>query len=259
VSESRDDSQPGDGEPQGSTPQPGGSPSQSSSPQDQAPQDSGPQSSGPQDSGPQSSGPQSSGPQSSGPQSSGPQDDWPQDDGPRSSDPWSSATRDASPQPGNGQARTNGQPGGRSQAGGGRGSSRGSDPVADFQRWMMKAGARSMANQVADQVKRTIGAERRDSGDVWNTATNEPPPTESPECQWCPICQAARAARTGNTGGLGARLADAGGALAGVVEGAFSAFEQVLKAQEQNRDRPAERPGPPRPGPGASDRGETGQ
>jgi hypothetical protein len=234
VSESRDDSQPVDGEPQGSTPQPGGSPSQSSSPQDSGPQDKAPKASGPQDSAPQDSGPQSR-------------------------DSWSSATQDASPQRGNGQARTNGQPGGRSQAGGGRGSSRGSDPVADFQRWMMKAGARSMANQVADQVKRTLGAERRASGDVWDTATNEAPPTESPECQWCPICQAARAARTGGTSGLSARLADAGGALAGVVEGAFSAFEQVLKAQEQNRDRPAERPGPPRPGPGASDRGETGQ
>jgi hypothetical protein len=241
VSESRDDSQPGDGEPRGNAPQPGGSPSQSSSPQDR-----GPQNSSPQDHEPQGSRPQDSG--------SGPQDDEP-----RNSDPWGSATRNTGPQPGNGQARTNGQPGGRSQAGGSRGSSRGSDPVADFQRWMMKAGARSMANQVADQVKRTIGAERRDNRDVWNTATNEPPPTESPECQWCPICQAARAARTGNTGGLSARLADAGGALAGVVEGAFSAFEQVLKAQEQNRDRPAERPGPPRPGSGASDRGETGQ
>ena len=40
-----------------------------------------------------------------------------------------------------------------------------------------------MANQVADQVKRTIGAERRDRGDVWDTATNEPPPNEAPECQ----------------------------------------------------------------------------
>jgi hypothetical protein len=225
VSESRDDGQPGDsGEPQGSAPQSGGSPSQSS-------------------------GQQSSGRQNSGRQNSGRQN----------SDPWSSATQDTSPPPGNGQARTNGQPGGRGQAGRGRGSSRGSDPVADFQRWMMKAGARSMANQVADQVKRTIGAERKDSRDVWNTATNEPPPTESPECQWCPICQAARAARTGGTGGLSARLADAGGALAGVVEGAFSAFEQVLKAQEQNKDRQAERPGPPRPGNGASDRGETGR
>ena len=241
MSESRDDSQPVDGEPQGSTPQPGGSPSHSSSPQDSSPQDK---------------------------QDSSPRDN--EDNGPRSRDPWGSATdswdsptpssgpRTNDRPPGNGQARANGQNGGRSQAGG-RGSSRGSDPVADFQRWMMKAGARSMANQVADQVKRTIGAERKDSRDVWNTATNEPPPTESPECQWCPICQAARAARTGNTGGLSARLADAGGALAGVVEGAFSAFEQVLKAQEQNRDRPTERPGPPRPGPSAPDRGETGQ
>jgi hypothetical protein len=231
VSESRDDSQPGDGEPQGNTPEPGGSPSHSSTPQDSVPLD----------------------------------------DEPHSGDPWSSATRETSPPPGNGQARTNGQsrangqartngqPGGRGSQAGSRGSSRGSDPVADFQRWMMKAGARSMANQVADQVKRTIGAERKDNRDVWNTATNEPPPTESPECQWCPICQAARAARTGNTSGLSARLADAGGALAGVVEGAFSAFEQVLKTQEQNRDRSAERPGPPRPGPSASDRGETGQ
>jgi hypothetical protein len=242
VSESRDDGQPGDsGEPQGSAPQSGGSPSQSS----------GQQSSGQQSSGQQSSGQQSSGQQSSGQQSSG------QQSGRRNSDPWSSATRDTSPPPGNGQARTNGQPGGRGQAGRGRGSSRGSDPVADFQRWMMKAGARSMANQVADQVKRSLGAERRASGDVWDTATTEVPPTESPECQWCPICQAARAARTGNTGGLSARLADAGGALAGVVEGAFSVFEQVMKTQEQNRQ--PERGGPSRPGPGASDRGETGQ
>jgi hypothetical protein len=239
VSESRDDGQPGDsGEPQGSAPQSGGSPSQSSSPQN-----SGPQTGSSQDQAPQSSGPQHSGPQNSGR---------------RNSDPWSSATQDTSPPLGNGQARTNGQPGGRGQAGRGRGSSRGSDPVADFQRWMMKAGARSMANQVADQVKRSLGAERKASGDVWDTATNEVPPTESPECQWCPICQAARAARTGNTGGLGARLADAGGALAGVVEGAFSAFEQVMKTQEQNRQ--AERGGPSRPGPGAaSDRGEAGQ
>jgi len=122
----------------------------------------------------------------------------------------------------------------------------------------MKAGARSMANQVADQVKRTIGTERRDSGgDVWDTATNEPPPSEPPECQWCPVCQAARAARMGSAGGLGASLANAGGVLASVVQDAFSAFEQVLKTQEQNRS--AERPGVSPPRTGASDREETGQ
>jgi hypothetical protein len=166
----------------------------------------------------------------------------------------SSGGRSSSGQPRN----NNGQPssGGNGQAGSGR-QARPSDPVADFQRWLMKAGARSMANQVAGQVKRTIGAERRDSGDVWDTATNEPPPNEAPECQWCPVCQAARAARLGGGSGLGAQLANAGGALASVVQDAFSVFEQAMKTQDQNRS--AERPGTSRPGSGASDRGETGQ
>ena len=166
----------------------------------------------------------------------------------------------SSGQSSSGQPRNNGQPGqsssGNGQAGSGR-QTRPSDPVADFQRWLMKAGARSMANQVAGQVKRTIGTERRDSGDVWDTATNEPPPNEAPECQWCPVCQAARAARLGGGSGLGAQLANAGGALASVVQDAFSVFEQAMKTQDQNRS--AERPGTSRPGSGASDRGETGQ
>ena len=148
---------------------------------------------------------------------------------------------------------------GNGQTGSGAARPGPSDPVADFQRWLMKAGARSMANQVADQVKRTIGSERRDSGDVWDTATNEPPPNEAPECQWCPVCQAARAARLGGASGLGAPLAGAGSVLASVVQDAFSVFEQVMKTQEQNQNRSAERSGAPRPGSGASDGGETGQ
>jgi hypothetical protein len=131
-----------------------------------------------------------------------------------------------------GQSRTNGRAD-DSRSGSGSRSSRGSDPVADFQRWLMKAGARSMANQVADQVKRSLGAEKAAArGDVWDTATNEPPPNEPLECQWCPICQAARAARTGGPG-LGTMLSDAGGALAGLAQGAFSAFEQLMKTPEQ--------------------------
>ena len=177
-----------------------------------------------------------------------------------SGQPSSSGPSNSSGPSSSGQLRNNGQPGrsssGNGQAGSGR-QARPSDPVADFQRWLMKAGARSMANQVAGQVKRTIGAERRDSGDVWDTATNEPPPNEAPECQWCPVCQAARAARLGSGSGLGAQLANAGGALASVVQDAFSVFEQAMKTQDQNRS--AERPGTSRPGSGASDRGETGQ
>jgi hypothetical protein len=137
----------------------------------------------------------------------------------------------------NGQSRTNGQ------------SGRGSDPVADLQRWLMRAGARSMANQVADQVRKTIGQERRDRGDVWDTATNEPPPEESPECQWCPICQAARAARLSGPG-LMSSVADVGGALASMAQDAFSAFEQVMKDQNRSTERtgaqrPAQAPRPP--------------
>lgn len=185
----------------------------------------------------------------------------------KSDQPSSSARPSSSAQPSRAQPASssgkpktsgNGQSGG-GQSGSGRGQSRPSDPVADFQRWLMKAGARSMANQVADQVKRTIGAERRDSGDVWDTATNELPPNEAPECQWCPVCQAARAARVGGASGLGAALSGAGTVLSSVVQDAFSVFEQVMKTQDQNQNRSAERTGTPRPGTGASDGGESGQ
>ena len=138
------------------------------------------------------------------------------------------------------------------QSDGGSQSRRVSDPVADFQRWLMRAGARSMANQVAGQVKRSLGQERRSSGDVWDTATNELPPNEPPECLWCPVCQAARAARLSGPG-LGARLADAGGILASVAQDFFSSLDQFMKTQDQNRS--SERPEAPPPSP-ESDRGD---
>jgi len=103
----------------------------------------------------------------------------------------------------------------------------------------MRAGARSMANQVADNVRRTLGQQRRESsGDVWDTATSEAPPDEPPECQWCPVCQAARRLRDSGPG-LGAKLADAGGVLASVVQDAFSAVDQIMKTSSE---RPAARP-----------------
>ena len=153
-----------------------------------------------------------------------------------------------------GQSRTNGQADDSRPGSGGR-SNRGSDPVADFQRWLMRAGARSMANQVADQVKRSLGAEKRERGDVWDTATTEAPPNEPPECQWCPICQAARAARTSGPG-LGTMLSDAGGALAGLAQGAFSAFEQLMKTPEQTSSAERTVVTPP---PAAPDRGDAAQ
>jgi hypothetical protein len=167
-----------------------------------------------------------------------------------------SESRDDSPprNSNSGQSRTNGQAD-ESRPGSSSRSNRGSDPVADLQRWLMKAGARSMANQVADQVKRTLGAEKRERGDVWDTATNEPPPNEPPECQWCPICQAARAARTSGPG-LGTMLSDAGGALAGLAQGAFSALEQLMKTPEQTPSAERSVVTPP---PAAPDRGDAAQ
>jgi len=150
----------------------------------------------------------------------------------------------ASDQPNGGQARTNGQSRTNGQPGDGGQARRPNDPLADFQRWLMRAGARSMANQVADQVRRSVGQQRRDRGDVWDTATNELPPDEPPECQWCPVCQAARAARLSGPG-LMSSVADVGGALASMAQDAFSAFEQVMKTQDQNRS--AERTGAGRP------------
>lgn len=123
---------------------------------------------------------------------------------------------------------------------GSRQSKPASDPMADFQRWLMRAGARSMAHQVADNVRRTLGQQRRETkggGDVWDTATTELPPDEPPECQWCPVCQAARRLRESGPG-IGAKLADAGGVLAGVLQDTFSAVDQMMKTQNTS---PSER------------------
>jgi hypothetical protein len=115
----------------------------------------------------------------------------------------------------------------------------------------MKAGARSMANQVADNVRRTLGQERkRDSGDIWDVATTEAPPDEPPECQWCPVCQAARRLRDSGPG-LGSRIADAGGVFASVMQDAFSAVEQVMKspapAKPASAKPAASKPAPAKP------------
>ncbi len=116
----------------------------------------------------------------------------------------------------------------------------GSDPIGDFQRWLMRAGARSIGTSVADRVKSTLGGGEAKRADVWDTATTEAPGDEPPECQWCPICRAARRYRdTGGAGGTGAApgspLAGVGDTLAGFTRDAFGLFEAAM------------RPVPPRP------------
>jgi hypothetical protein len=114
-------------------------------------------------------------------------------------------------------------------------SERGSDPIGDLQRWLMKAGARSLGRDVADRVKSTAGGGRGKTSNVWETATTEPPGDEPPECQWCPICRAARRYReTGGTGaGLTSQLAGVGDTLAGFTRDAFSIFESAMRASQR--------------------------
>jgi hypothetical protein len=109
----------------------------------------------------------------------------------------------------------------------------GSDPIGDLQRWLMRAGARSVTREVTDRVKSTIGGAGKagKNADVWDTATTEGPTDEPPECQWCPICRAARRARDGSapSAGLSGQFAGAADALAGLTRDAFSLFEAAMR------------------------------
>jgi len=112
-----------------------------------------------------------------------------------------------------------------------------SDPIRDLQRWLMKAGARSLGRDVADRVRSTAGGGRGRGkpANVWETATTEPPGDEPPECLWCPICRAARRYRdSGATGaGLSGQLAGVGDTLAGFTRDAFSIVEAAMRASQR--------------------------
>ena len=104
----------------------------------------------------------------------------------------------------------------------------GPDLIGDFQRWLLRAGARGMSRELADQVRTAIGR-NQPSGDVWETATTEPQPGEAPECAWCPLCRAARLVREAKPG-RDTRVAAVGDALTTVVQDAVSVLEAALAA-----------------------------
>jgi hypothetical protein len=106
--------------------------------------------------------------------------------------------------------------------------SSGSDPIGDFQRWLMRSSAKNLTREIKGTVRRTLGG-NQDNGDVWGTATTEPPPTvgEAPECAWCPVCRAARRFRDSGPG-LASHAAAAGDALLSVAQDTISAFEATL-------------------------------
>ena len=103
----------------------------------------------------------------------------------------------------------------------------GQDPIGDFQRWLVRSGARSVSREVSGQIRAMLG---RSGGpaDVWERAT-APPSDEAPECAWCPVCRAARVLR--ETGpGVGSQVAAAGEAVTVLVQDALSVFESALAA-----------------------------
>jgi hypothetical protein len=118
----------------------------------------------------------------------------------------------------------------------------GSDPIGDFQRWLMKAGAKSIGRDVADRVRSTVGGRQNTHASVWETATTEDPVDEPPECQWCPICRAARRYRDGGGSSptLSGQFAGVGDTLAGLTRDAFSLFESAMRTPPRSA---ASRPG----------------
>jgi hypothetical protein len=103
----------------------------------------------------------------------------------------------------------------------------GQDPIGDFQRWLVRSGARSVSREVSDQIRSMLG---RSTGpaDVWTRAT-APPADEAPECAWCPICRAARVLRESGPG-VGSQMAAAGGAVGALARDAVSVVESALSA-----------------------------
>jgi hypothetical protein len=103
----------------------------------------------------------------------------------------------------------------------------GQDPIGDFQRWLVRSGARSVSREVSDQIRSALGV-GAGTADVWSKAT-APPPEEAPECAWCPICRAARVLRESGPG-VSSQMAAAGEAVGAIARDAVSVFESALAA-----------------------------
>jgi hypothetical protein len=103
----------------------------------------------------------------------------------------------------------------------------GQDPIGDFQRWLVRSGARSVSREVSDQIRSMLGRSAVPA-DVWSKAT-APPADEAPECAWCPICRAARVLRESGPG-VGSQMAGAGEAVGALARDAVSVVESALAA-----------------------------
>ena len=136
------------------------------------------------------------------------------------------------------------------------------DPIGDFQRWLVRSGARGMSRELGGHIAGAFGLGGK-SGDVWESATI-PPSEEPPECAWCPVCRAARVLRDTGPGlashvaSAGDVLASAGDVLAAIVQEASGVVESVISAAGRRPGQGPE-PGPvPRPGAGSAAPWESG-
>ncbi|MHB1594672.1 MAG: hypothetical protein ACYCO9_04495 [Streptosporangiaceae bacterium] len=148
---------------------------------------------------------------------------------------------------------------------------RATELAGEVQRWLIRTGARTMRDELGGQVRKAFGAREADpGGDVWSTATTEPPGAagEPPECAWCPVCRAARkiaqarvAAGPSSAGpsSAGPRLADAADVMAAAVRDALSGLESILSYRPADGGTRPSGPGwsgPDQPGrPGQSEEG----
>ncbi len=102
----------------------------------------------------------------------------------------------------------------------------GTDLIGDFQRWIVRSGARSVSREVSGHLRSALGRNER-AGDVWESATADPDQVEAPECAWCPVCRAARVLRESGPG-VSSQVAAASDALAALVQDAMSVVESTL-------------------------------
>jgi hypothetical protein len=102
----------------------------------------------------------------------------------------------------------------------------GTDLIGDFQRWIVRSGARSVSREVSGHLRSALGRNER-AADVWESATADPGQAEAPECAWCPVCRAARVLRESGPG-VTSQVAAASDALAALVHDAMSVVESAL-------------------------------
>lgn len=116
---------------------------------------------------------------------------------------------------------------------------------SEIQRWLIKTSARSVRDELGDQVRKAFRGQDAEPGDVWGTATTEPPDAaaQAPECAWCPICRAARKvaeARAGAaTGGASSPLADVADFMASAMKEVLSGLDSVLSYRPEPRREPS--------------------